>query len=137
MKYFAMIGGRQIGPLELTDLVKEGVRPDTYVWCKGMDDWAPAEDVADICRFFRQRLAGEMPEQSSLSAREEARMAAEQAEQEELLQQVPPFARDFVRKSGIKLTKDDFHPQPSFPKFLPLFLILLSVLMILVGFLLL
>lgn len=132
-----MIDGHQIGPMELCDLVREGVRPDTYVWCKGMEDWAPAEDVAEICRYFRQRLAGEFPERSSLQAREEARMTAEDAEQEELLRQVPPFARDFVRKSGIKLTKDDFRPQPGLPKYLPLLLFILSILMIIFGFMLL
>ncbi len=56
MKYFAIIDGEQKGPFELNRLADEGVRPDTYVWCKGMADWEKAEDVADICRMFRNRL---------------------------------------------------------------------------------
>lgn len=60
MKYFAMIDGRQTGPLELDQMVEAGVRPDTYVWCKGMADWVQAREVADICRFFRQRLFDKM-----------------------------------------------------------------------------
>lgn len=56
MKYFAIIDGEQRGPLELYQLAEAGVRPSTYVWCKGMDDWEKAEDVADICRLYRNRL---------------------------------------------------------------------------------
>lgn len=56
MKYFAMIDGEKRGPYELNQLAEAGVRPSTYVWCKGMADWEKAEDVADICRMFRGRL---------------------------------------------------------------------------------
>lgn len=56
MKYYAMIGGERRGPYELERLAEAGVRPDTYVWCKGMPDWEKAEDVADICRMFRIRI---------------------------------------------------------------------------------
>lgn len=58
MRYFAMIDGERRGPLELDQLVAAGVRPDTYVWCKGMDDWQQARYVADICRQMRRTLAG-------------------------------------------------------------------------------
>lgn len=58
--YFAMVEGERIGPLTLDSLVESGVRPDTYVWAKGMDDWQQAADVADICRYFRQRLFDKM-----------------------------------------------------------------------------
>ena len=56
MRYFAMIDGERRGPFELDQLSEAGVRPDTYVWCKGMADWEKAEDVADICRHFRRRI---------------------------------------------------------------------------------
>lgn len=51
-----MIDGRQTGPLRLDELAEAGVRPDTYVWCKEMDDWRRAREVADICRYFRNRI---------------------------------------------------------------------------------
>lgn len=51
-----MIDGEKRGPYELNQLAEAGVRPSTYVWCKGMADWEKAEDVADICRMFRGRL---------------------------------------------------------------------------------
>lgn len=56
MRYYAMIDGERRGPYELNQLIEAGVHPDTYVWCKGMDDWEKAEDVADICRHFRQHI---------------------------------------------------------------------------------
>lgn len=51
-----MIDGEQRGPYPLDQLAAAGVRPSTYVWTDGMDDWEKAEDVADICRMFRNRL---------------------------------------------------------------------------------
>lgn len=59
VKYFAMIDGRCSRPMLLEELPEAGVRPDTYVWCKGMTDWRQAREVADICRMWRRRLAGE------------------------------------------------------------------------------
>ena len=51
-----MIDGQRQGPFTLEQLHAAGVKPDTYVWCKGMEDWEKAEDVADICRFYRLRI---------------------------------------------------------------------------------
>lgn len=56
MKYFVMINGEQQGPYDLEQLPEVGVRPSTYVWCKGKDNWEKAEDDADVCRLFRNRL---------------------------------------------------------------------------------
>ena len=53
-----MIDGRRCGPYELDELVGADIRPDTYVWCKGMADWEQARDVADVCRQMRRHLAG-------------------------------------------------------------------------------
>ena len=51
-----MINGERRGPFELSELSEAGGGPDTYVWCRGMAEWEKAEDVADICRFYRQRI---------------------------------------------------------------------------------
>lgn len=139
MKYFAMIGGRRYGPMELDDMVKEGVRPDTYVWCKGMEDWSPASDVPDICRYFRQRLSGTLPLQRlSMQQIEADRMMADAREQEELINQLPPMARRIVRKSGVRLTKENFpdQEQRSHPKVLPIILYLICLIAIFIGFIL-
>lgn len=134
-----MIDGHQYGPMEIEDLAREGVRPDTYVWCKQMEDWERAEDVPDICRYFRQRLSGTLPSQKYLGSLDADRLRiADEEEQERLLNQLPPMARNIVRKSGIKLTKENF-PEPEnvhFPKALPIILYIVSILMIVIGFLL-
>lgn len=56
MKYFAIIDDKQCGPFLPQEMPAAGVRPSTYVWCKGMDDWQPAREVADICRFYRNHI---------------------------------------------------------------------------------
>lgn len=137
MKYFAMIDGRRYGPMELDDLVREGVRPDTYVWCKGMEDWAMADEVPDICRYFRQRLSGTLPSQKYGGAHESERLKAmDDDEQERLLNQLPPMARNIVRKSGIKLTKENFPEMENshFSKALPILLYVACLILILIGF---
>lgn len=55
-KYYAMIDGERKGPFSLDQLPEAGVRPSTYIWCKGMPDWQKAEDNADVCRHFRNHL---------------------------------------------------------------------------------
>ncbi len=135
-----MIDGRQYGPMQLDDMVKEGVRPDTYVWCKGMADWTLASDVPDICRYFRQRLSGTLPSQKMAGSADPMSLkATDEEEQERLLNQLPPMVRGYVRKSGVKLTKENL-PDPNqthFPKALPIILYVISLIVMLIGFLLL
>ena len=124
--------------MELDDMPREGVRPDTYVWCKGMDDWMPADEVPDICRYFRQRLSGTLSSRDYRNMQNQERIkAAEEEEQERLLQQLPPMARDLVRRSGIKLTKENFpDPEnPHYPKALPIILYVVCLALMLIGFL--
>ena len=133
-----MIGGRQYGPMELDDMVREGVRPDTYVWCKGMDDWLRASDVPDICRYFRQRLSGTLPSQKYGVKSDPTRViVSDEEEQERLLSQLPPMARNLVRRSGIKLTKENFPDVENrqFPKALPIILYVICLIVIIIGFL--
>lgn len=59
-KYYAMIDGEQKGPFLLEQLPEAGVRPSTYIWCKGMDNWQKAEENADVCRLFRNHLYDKM-----------------------------------------------------------------------------
>lgn len=106
MQIFAMIDGRQTGPLQLDNLVEAGVGPDTYVWSKGMADWEKASEVPDICRYFRLRLAGVLPAMRPASSNLDM-VQAEIEEQEQLLRKLPPMARNAVRKSGVKLRRED------------------------------
>lgn len=60
-KFYAIINDTRQGPFTLAQLEEHGVGPDTYVWCKGMQKWRRARYVADVCRYWRQRLAGDPP----------------------------------------------------------------------------
>lgn len=86
--YFAMIDGERRGPFALDALAEAGVTPDTYVWSKGMSDWEKARDVADICRYYRQRIFDRMHPAPTLPAQPEP-----QPEQEQ--QQVPGYGYPF------------------------------------------
>ncbi len=55
-KYYIIKDGAQCGPYPLSQLKEQGVCPDTPVWCKGMDRWKRARDVADVCRLYRQHI---------------------------------------------------------------------------------
>lgn len=124
MKYFAMIDGEQKGPLTLQELPAAGVTPDTYVWCKGMADWEKAGDVADICRFFRQRIAAlQHPGSVAMPGTPDDESTAQKEagsdddgltpEQREALEQLPPRFRNFVRRSGLLPESDNELEGPS------------------------
>lgn len=106
MKYYAMIDGEQRGPFTLDQLPESGITPETYVWRKGYDDWVLAADDADICRYYRQRLAG-IHSTPAVAPDSGAQTAADSsdsgltAEEEELLRQVPPAFRRSLRNAGI------------------------------------
>lgn len=100
MRYFAMIDGQRRGPFELEELPSAGVGPDTYVWCKTMDDWQQAREVADICRYFRQRLAGTLVP-SGAASETASRDASRDAEDENAdFDGIPLRFRRFVEQSG-------------------------------------
>ena len=107
MKYFAMLDGEQKGPYTLDELAGAGVTPQTYVWCKGMKDWEKAEDVADICRYFRQRIAAiqhpgtiEIPQAETPAPEKDTPDDGLTDEQRKRLEEIPVACREMVRKSG-------------------------------------
>lgn len=84
MKYYAMIEGERKGPFELDELIEIGVRPSTWVWAKGMTDWKRADEVGDICRLFRRRLAVLAHPQATLPAPPPAPQAEEKPQNQAL-----------------------------------------------------
>lgn len=69
-RYFVRMDGVQTGPHYLTELIDKGIRPNDWVWCKGMETWRRARECGDICRYFRQRLTAldSKPTNGELSA---------------------------------------------------------------------
>lgn len=55
-KYFAFLDGEEKGPFSLSQLSDVGVRPSTYVWCKGMSDWQRADSVEEIKQYFKSHV---------------------------------------------------------------------------------
>lgn len=104
MRYFAMIDGEQRGPFLLEELPDAGVRPETYVWCKGMDDWMRADEVADICRLYRQRIfdmmhGGLKPVANSTPVSTDK--DTDSADENDPYSDVPLRFRGIMRRSGI------------------------------------
>lgn len=77
--YFAFIDGNQQGPFDLYQLKGAGVRPSTYVWCKGMDDWKRADEVEEIRNLFRRHLEERRDEEQVEAPA--ARIAPQETEQ--------------------------------------------------------
>lgn len=54
MNYFIIREGQQAGPFPAEQLLAEDVTPETLVWCAGMAQWTPANQVAEIASLFAQ-----------------------------------------------------------------------------------
>lgn len=53
MKYYAVINGRQIGPVSLDELVNiHGCTDSTLVWHSGLPEWLPASQVSEIAALL-------------------------------------------------------------------------------------
>ena len=139
MKYYAFIDGEQKGPFELDQLKEEGVRPSTYIWCKGMDDWQQAKEVPEVCRLYRQHISGLMhpsqnPTPVAAPAVHDPAQTPQQPEQpedpdEKALEDIPVQYRRFVRKSGTKPgPSNDLSPDLNQPPQISLTLAIISML---------
>ena len=52
MNYYYAINGQQYGPVEPNQLVANGVTATTLVWCEGMAQWLPANQVPELAPYF-------------------------------------------------------------------------------------
>ena len=43
---------KQHGPIVVEKFAENGVTPSTLVWCNGMDNWQPADSVAELKEWF-------------------------------------------------------------------------------------
>jgi predicted Zn finger-like uncharacterized protein len=63
--WFAMLQGKQIGPLTRGDLAGRAtsgeVGPRTYLWKEGMDSWQRARDVAELSALFPLPVTPSVP----------------------------------------------------------------------------
>lgn len=102
--------------MSLTDLLNSGIRPDTYVWCKGMQDWTRASEVPDICRGMRRALAGLDPETGEELAAQQA--SPDQAEKLFSVDNPPANRREMaeflrqVMEEGERNSRPDYSVPP-------------------------
>ena len=55
-EYYYLDGCEQNGPLDVDQLRTVGLKPDTFVWADGLDDWKPAKDVEELKFIFNKPL---------------------------------------------------------------------------------
>lgn len=55
MNYYMHINGQQIGPLDESALLANGLTPDTMVWTQGMNAWQKASELPSLSYLFAQQ----------------------------------------------------------------------------------
>jgi len=50
--YYLGINNQRIGPLQIDQLIANGLTPDTMVWRSGMASWKPARELAELAHLF-------------------------------------------------------------------------------------
>ncbi len=61
MKYWIIVNGAQLGPMELSELLSLNPRPETPVWHEGLDDWVSAAAVPEIAETFTASVMPDVP----------------------------------------------------------------------------
>jgi len=51
-EYYYLDSNEQKGPLHIDQLKSVGLKPDTFVWSEGFDDWKPAKEVEELKIMF-------------------------------------------------------------------------------------
>lgn len=62
MKIYTIIDGNQRGPFQSEELPTLGLRPDTPVWYKGLENWTPAGSAEATAWLFSHTAAPVQPE---------------------------------------------------------------------------
>ena len=52
MKYWIMLNGVQLGPLEVSEIKALPINANTPVWCETMTDWAPTATVPELAAII-------------------------------------------------------------------------------------
>ncbi len=51
-QFFIIKNNQQFGPMPLEQLVQQGLEPNTLVWCEGMPEWKPANQVPEVMPYL-------------------------------------------------------------------------------------
>jgi hypothetical protein len=62
MGYYLGIQGVQKGPFPASELLGQGLRPETLVWTEGMTNWERADSVAELASLFQRPVSPPTPQ---------------------------------------------------------------------------
>lgn len=108
MYYFYIDSAQQQkGPVEKTQLIQQGISPETYVWAEGMADWQKAKDVPDLSSLFYSHV-GPGFEPVERCALAEGKQVAESTSQKDNLRKCidPPVVQP-TRTPVPSISKDE------------------------------
>ena len=46
--YYILEQGHKEGPFELQELRERGIKPTTYIWTSGLDNWIEAKEISEL-----------------------------------------------------------------------------------------
>lgn len=67
-QYYLAVNGKQVGPLEVNQLISSGMTRDSLVWTDGMPNWAQAGTVPELAHLFAAPPAAPVPPASPVGA---------------------------------------------------------------------
>ena len=59
--WYFMFNGQQVGPMSEQQLISYGLKPDSYVWRQGMNEWAQAGSLPELASYFSCAQPGVPP----------------------------------------------------------------------------
>lgn len=52
--YYIFEQGEKKGPFELQELRERGIKPTTYIWMFGLDDWTEASEISELSDLLKE-----------------------------------------------------------------------------------
>ena len=62
MEYYVVLNRERKGPFTIDQLKTMDLTPHTMVWCKGMPNWAKAQEVAELVEILKIENKEEAPD---------------------------------------------------------------------------
>lgn len=50
--YYIIVNGQQVGPISRHSLLGSGLKPDSYIWREGLEEWVIASTLPEIAELF-------------------------------------------------------------------------------------
>lgn len=93
MQYYYHKNGEQVGPIELEELLKAPLEPETLVWQEGLPNWKPAKEFPELSQLFAPEMTYAHQKPEPPQAPQEANSCSSQKEHRNyasLLTTTPP-----------------------------------------------